>query len=211
MPVAGSAQLENPAPPTEQKKLERRELSTEFMREIKKNDAPEVQPVSAEQIITRAISNLLSSSIIKRHQAEKTLVEYGIQAIPYLIKAFRRPEFELHLAVTSVAIKIGPQGEEAFLEMLEDKEIDSRWHAAKILGNVGTAHSVYPLMRALDDPVVCPTAVDALGMLGDKRAIPVLKELLNSEDEFIKMLTSRALKKLGVRTEQPMLKYVEGP
>ena len=193
--------------PLPKKEIKREEFEKKPFREIPKHEVTDARPITDEQIIIRAIDDLLSKNIRRQHQAEKRLLDYGTVAIPYLIKALRRPEFKLHLAISKVSIAIGEKGEEAFLEVLNNETSKIRWHAAKILGNIGTKRSVLSLIRAIDDPVVRPTAVDALGLLGDKRAIPPLEALMDSDDEFVKMLVKRALKNLGVKTELPQWEF----
>ncbi len=183
------------------KKIKRRERGGEIIRDIRKIETTEKSPVPDEKIIQRAIEDLRDKSSNKRRAAEKKLLEFGPEALPQMIKAYKRLDLDLHLELTKIAIKIGRPGEEFFLAALVDPNNSIRWNAAKVLGNIGGEKSVEPLIKSLGDPIVRPTAVDSLGMLGDKRAIPPLRELLESEDEFVKMLVKRALVQLGVKIQ----------
>lgn len=76
-----------------------------------------------------------------------------------------------------------------------------RGRAALMLGKLGDARAVDPLIRALDTPgfQITLNAVEALGKLGDPRAIEPLKRFLNTDHEKYREAAQVALNKLGYR------------
>ena len=93
-------------------------------------------------------------------------------------------------------------GEKAVVR-LADKLSDPDWRVRArvvgVLGKIGVAKTVDPLIKALTDthPTVRSTAVEALGDIGDKRAIEPIKPLLHDREEYIRHWSKRALQRLG--------------
>lgn len=75
----------------------------------------------------------------------------------------------------------------------------ARGRAALMLGMLGDARAVGPLIRALDAPgYKTPLhAAEALGKLGDTRAIPALRRLLDSDHDKFRDAALEALNRLG--------------
>jgi HEAT repeat protein len=94
----------------------------------------------------------------------------GTEAVRYLIKALRDPEF-----------------------------ISIRWRAAIALGNLGDPAAVEPLIAALGDENdhVREEAADSLGRIGDERAIPALILAMKDPQRGVRLRAMSALVRIG--------------
>jgi HEAT repeat protein len=74
---------------------------------------------------------------------------------------------------------------ENVVDLLESESSATRSTAAYLLGEIGALEAVPSLVNALGDgsPKVVTEAIQALGALGDERAIEPLKDLTNLPDE----------------------------
>ncbi len=123
----------------------------------------------------------------------------------------------------NVLIKIGEPAVPALIKALQDQSnpFTRRWEAAKALGAIKDEGAVEPLINAMSDEseVVRRVTAEALGRLGDKRAIPVLKEALKDPKYYYDERTGRnryytressaeALGKLGIEIIQRGNEYL---
>lgn len=79
-------------------------------------------------------------------------------------------------------------------------------HIATVLGRIGDARAVNPLIRVLTQ-TGNRYAADALGAIGDPRAVPALRSLLDSRDRYLVNTVKRILKSfsLNPRVIEPLL------
>ncbi|MBI1259232.1 MAG: HEAT repeat domain-containing protein [Chloroflexi bacterium] len=80
-----------------------------------------------------------------------------------------------------------------------------RGRAALMLGKIGDARAVEPLIRALDAPgFQTPLyAAQSLGKLGDPRAIEPLVRAMESHNDKMREAAQAALEKLGYKEAEP--------
>ena len=80
-----------------------------------------------------------------------------------------------------------------------------RGRAALMLGKIGDARAVEPLIRALDAPgFQTPLyAAQSLGKLGDPRAIQPLVRAMESHNDKMREAAQEALEKLGYKEAEP--------
>jgi PKD repeat protein len=100
-----------------------------------------------------------------------------------------------------IASKYGAGSEVSVLisALINDKSSDTRADAAEVLGEIGDARAVEPLIDALRDVdyTVQWDAAEALGKIGDKRAVEPLITTLKAEDGYLQDLAAEALGEIG--------------
>jgi HEAT repeat protein len=86
-----------------------------------------------------------------------------------------------------------------FVVTNQNEDTIARGRAALMLGMLGDARAVDPLIQALDAPgYQTPLyAAEALGKLGDARAIPALRRLLDSDHDKFRDTALQSLRRLG--------------
>jgi len=109
-----------------------------------------------------------------------------------------------------VLIRIGAAAVEPLVIALNDKWRTVRGRAAEMLGKIGDARAVGPLLSKLEDKSegerARGMAADALGKIGDARAVNPLLTALRDEDELVRRLAARALGQIGnARAVEPLL------
>lgn len=109
-------------------------------------------------------------------------------------------------AVMKLGMLGGEDAVRALIRTLENEYEDLivRGRAALLLGKVGDNTAVDPLIRALDAPgYQTPLyAAESLGRLGDKRAIPALRYLLENSRDRLHDAVRTALGKLGYEPQE---------
>jgi HEAT repeat protein len=96
------------------------------------------------------------------------------------------------LSATWALADIGVAAVEPLIKALGDEDDDVRWLAADALGEIGDERAVEPLIKALrDDNVHC--AAEALGNIGDVRAVEPLIKALEDEEWRVRYYAARAL------------------
>lgn len=104
-------------------------------------------------------------------------------------------------AVMKLGMLGGDEAIRALIRTLENEYEDLivRGRAALMLGKLGDARAVMPLIRALDAPgYQTPLyAVEALGMIGDVRAIPYLLQIVENSRDRLQDSAMQSLNKLG--------------
>ena len=101
-----------------------------------------------------------------------------------LLAALRHEEWILRLHACEALGKIGAEEAGAPLceVMLHDRDTAVRQDAAKALGSIGSPAAFESLAKAVTDLSVRPYAVDALGKLKDRRAVPILIDVVSGKN-----------------------------
>jgi len=88
---------------------------------------------------------------------------------------------------------------EGAIRLLRSPDVQVRQFVAYLLGQVGDARAIEPLIEALkdDDVGVQGAAANALGALGDQSAVPYLFPLLKHKNRQLVVWVAFALTRLG--------------
>lgn len=109
------------------------------------------------------------------------------------------------MAVMKLGMIGGDEAIRALMRVVENEREDLivRGRAALMLGKLGDARAVEPLIRALDAPGFQTPyyAAQALGLLGDQRAIRPLVTLAGSSRDKTRSAALEALDRLGYKDE----------
>ncbi len=114
-----------------------------------------------------------------RDRALDSLREFGADLIEPTLDLLEHPDEDVRAVALTVASSFDdPRIVPAMIERLHDDDWWLRLTAADALGHIGDPRAVQPLIQALEDPEIRWAAVEALGRIGDPRALPALAHLL---------------------------------
>ena len=118
----------------------------------------------------------------------------------------------LHDVFVEAVVKMGRLAVPTLINELSDTELQTRVHAATVLGRIGDAAAVEPLIRTLSDPDrrVVRAAVWSLGLLKDTKATESLLDLWQKQDISDKPMIASALGQIGdKRASAPIMAALE--
>jgi HEAT repeat protein len=136
--------------------------------------------------------------------------------IPELIEALGTPEASLPQRISEILVRFGDAAVGPLCRELRNQESEARrmW-SAEILGWLGNAEAVIPLIDALGDvnPEVRAKSAGALGKLSESRAIDHLLEMLLSDPiPFVRTRVAQALGAIGnPRVIDHLVKVLKDP
>ncbi|MHC4544128.1 MAG: HEAT repeat domain-containing protein [Planctomycetota bacterium] len=144
------------------------------------------------------------------------------RAVKHLIRSLSDPDKRVARAtVWSLGLLRDTAATEPLLELWHKEQVDSRTLIASALGQIGAKRAAKPIVVALEEYVsrarqtgnwdmnswAMRVYAGALGQIGDKQAIPLLKKMLDAPHQRTKALTpkylvadaaARALRSLGL-------------
>lgn len=164
--------------------------------------------IKGERVIKELIDTLYcKESANARNSAIEALVALGHEATDYLIEAFKGSnadvkKFIIDILGSTEDLKALP----LLLKALEDKDENVIASAVEHLGNIRKNPSVVKALIATlkkSDMWVAFPAIDALGRIGDKKAVDALVSVLSQKD-----LKKPAIRALGQITEVSSLALI---
>lgn len=153
---------------------------------VRKTAVEVLLDIKGEMVIKGLINTLYrEDNANARNSAIEALVALGPQATDYLIEEFKGPNEDVKKFIVDI---LGSTGDlkaiPLLLKALEDKDENVRATAVERLGNIRKDTSVVNALIAIfkkGDIWVAYAAVDALGRIGDARAVDALVSLLPQE------------------------------
>lgn len=148
-----------------------------------------------------------------RPQAERVYRKYG-DRVHELIRQLAGPTQEDHDRAFDRLLRMGEFIAPALLEALADPALDPfvADEIVSLLGGTGDERAREPVWQYLqtyrDDPERVSTAALSLAGLGDERALPYLREGLDSQDEEVVANAVAALIMLGEMEDIPRLREI---
>jgi HEAT repeat protein len=115
-----------------------------------------------------------------REEASSALAAIGDSAIPALLESLTHQDWLVRLhAVESLGKTKSQDAVVPLLSaMFNDADSAVREDAVRALGNIGDPRAVEPLFAAMKEPGLRTVAAEALGRIRDRRAVPVLIEVV---------------------------------
>lgn len=159
------------------------------------------------------IIDFLRSEIIDiRNFAVDILIHLESKSVPALIDNMHDNDHDVRKFIVDI---LGIIKEESCLEemhkLLDDSDQNVQISVVEALGNIGSASSINPLIRASEkNPTFKATAIEALGKIGDDQVIEFILKSCDDEDPLISFTAIETLGKIG-RKEQllPLFKMIE--
>lgn len=142
-------------------------------RRVRSNAARALGDIGDVRAVGPLVAGLSDRNEGVRIAARDALVEIGASAVQPLIEVLRGSrEWEVYLCelAAQALMLIGSPAVEPLIAALEDKDVLVRWTAAEALGKIGDKRAVSSLVAALRDSDVSEAASEALRLLGWKPA-----------------------------------------
>ena len=146
-------------------------------------------------VIKRYIRFSASLAGFVRDRALESLREFGPALVDPVVELLHDPDPDIRSGAIAVAgafedVRIVP----ATIELLRDEDWWIRISAADMLGRLKDPRAVEPLVAALGDAEMKWAAVEALGRIGDQRALPALGRMLADPSPDVRIEVMLALK-----------------
>lgn len=162
------------------------------------------RPVANPQQIAQLVDNLAHPDQQTRRKYMNRLIELGSEAVPVLTANLRMVEANVRPSLVRVIGEIGD--DEALLPLMryvfdtegEPAEGDARGLAMQAIMQIAEPRHADRLFEFLldmkedEDPFVRGYVIEAFGRLGDKRAMPFVREAFEDPDEFVRECADRA-------------------
>jgi len=180
----------------------------------------EEEPRQEEKTLNQWIEKLEHEDVEVRRSAARALQEMGPgakEAVPVLVKALQDKDELVRTNAGFALGRVGPEAEQAIpnlIETLQDEVMIVRVGAAGGLGGIGprAKKAIPALAEVLQNPVedhnVLSRAAEALGRMGPE-SIPVLAGGLQSENYFVRRISTRALGAVGAGGVPDLVKALE--
>jgi twitching motility protein PilT len=149
---------------------------------------------NAAEVIKRYIRFSKTLAGFIRDRALESIRSFGEQLIEPTIELLFDSDDDLRAAAIQVASSFDdPRIVPATIQLLKDSDWWIRIAAADTLGRMKDARAVEPLIAAMADPDVKWTAVEALGKIGDPRALSALGRMLGDAEANVRIEVMQSL------------------
>lgn len=129
--------------------------------------------------------------------AADALVLLGAASVPDLLPLLSEPDSSTQEMVGKVLVKIGSPAVLPLIALLRDAPFPTNRLAVQLLGEIRDPRAVWPLTNVLGSPDLAISAINALGQIGDSRAVRILLDQLNAYSEPVQRAAALALGSIG--------------
>lgn len=176
--------------------------------EIRENAAITLGKIKDERAIKPLIKLLTDEEWEVESAATSALVEIGESVVEPLIEILQDENEDVFLQMKVIAVLAGIKDERAIQPMIQALKEKPELQAdlGYNLGLMGKP-AVEPLIQLLndDDPEVRVRAAEALGRLGDDRAVGPLTDALNDRDETVRVFAKMGLKSIEAQKKNTLI------
>lgn len=165
---------------------------------LSKSKDSEIQQASTEALIqigatvvTPLIEELKTNLKNYRSIASDVLIRIGSPAVIPLILEMKDVTSNIRPLSSEMLTAIGKPAVDPLIQALSEKDPEMVWRYVVILGNIGDARAVQPLLDAMntENPKLRYLAAEALVQIGAPSVTPLIKEIINVTSK-IKSTTS---------------------
>lgn len=176
--------------------------------EIRENAAITLGKIKDERAIDPLIKLLTDEEWEVESAATSALVEIGEPAVEPLVFILQDKKGDVFLRMKVIAVLAGIKDERAIQPMIRvlKEEPELQADLGYRLGLVGEP-AVEPLIQLLDDddPEVRVRAAEALGRLGDDRAVGALTDALRDKDETVRVFAKIGLESIEAQKKNTLI------
>ncbi len=175
-----------------------------------------VRELAAETLIARRSPDapaylcqyLSSPDITQRNLASEVLTKLGALSVDALCDAAHDPDHDVRKFAVDILGTIGdPRALHSLLMSLEDANQNVVCSAAEALGMLGSADALEALLATFETKAFArPQIIDALGQIGDTRALPLLVEAIHANDPIVVYSAVEAMGSMHSRRVEPYLR-----
>ena len=109
-------------------------------------------------------------------------LQNNVRGTPLLLAALRDDDANVRYHVIEALGRLrAAKASEALIEIVETRDFTLAFGALDALAKIGDTRAAFRLLPLLADDLLQSAVIDALGLLGEEEAIPVLAEILNSD------------------------------
>ena len=197
------------APPSVQKRLERRSESQQLVQKVLKGGVAVPLAVNRLRLLREEVyavellAEAIPSVLDPRRLRDVTAVLAGLEsraAEPTLLKLTRDDDGAVRMYAAQGLGKLRSSRVDVLLPMLGDKSFGVRREVARALGATRNPRVGKPLVdtaRTETDPQTRVMLLEAVGASGDKKQVPALKAFLEDSSESTRFAAARGLCLLG--------------
>ena len=159
-------------------------------------ETPE-QKAQIDKMIERQIAN--DPRFLGDREFAKLQSPYAVQQL--LVKMTDKDRKVRMQASRALGFMRDPAATDALLKMLAVEDEQEKFAATYALGHLGDKRATAPLLKLFGDQSLPANTrggiADALGLIGDKDAVPALKEAAKDKDDYLRVCSIRALMAMG--------------
>ncbi len=155
--------------------------------------------IDGKEVAKKLVPLLRSEEASLRNISIEILEEIGEEAIDTLVSLLRDKDHDIRkFACDSLGDIASPKATPYLITVLNDVNINVACAAAEALGKIGNKRAIEPLTKALEGNIwLICSCAEALGRIGDKRVVESLMSIPSSENTLVLFSVIKALGQIG--------------
>ncbi|MCD6574756.1 HEAT repeat domain-containing protein [Candidatus Aerophobetes bacterium] len=155
--------------------------------------------IDGKEVAEKLVPLLSSNEASVRNISIEILEGIGEKAMDVLISLLKDEDHDIRkFACDTLGNIANPKAAPYLITTLNDSNINVACAAAEALGKIGDKRAVEPITKALEGNMwLMCSCAEALGRIGDKRAVESLMSIPSNENALVLLSTIKALGKIG--------------